>query len=81
MRRIATIPIIAVALCVISALGWSGSAQASSSQLNYQISDARAYGYKASIAQPVIQAAPKCEKPMLSQCRRISMSVIVPYWQ
>jgi hypothetical protein len=70
MRRIASIPIIATALCVISALGWSGSAQASSSQLNYQISDARAYGYKASIAQPVIQAAPKCaQNPDKYHCR------------
>src|SRR2546430_2256896 len=70
MRRIATIPIIAAALCVISALGWSGPAQASSSQLTYQISDARAYGYKASIAQPVIQAAPKCaQNPDKYHCR------------
>src|SRR5205085_2720392 len=56
MRRIVTIPIISVALSVVAALGWSGPAQASSNQLTYQISDARAYAYKASISQPVIQA-------------------------
>src|SRR5438132_1237759 len=79
MRRIATIPIIAVALCVISALGWSGSAQASSSQLNYQISDARAYGYKASIAQPVIQAAPKCAQNPEAQTETDAFSNLPKY--
>jgi len=70
MRRIATVPIIATALSVISALGWSGSAQASSSQLTYQVSDARAYAYKASIGQAVIQAAPKCaQNPDKYHCR------------
>jgi hypothetical protein len=61
MRRIATVPILSMALAIVSALSWSGTAQASASHLTYQVSDARAYAFKASVPPPVIQAAPKCD--------------------
>src|SRR4051794_7534431 len=60
-RRIAIIPLATLALSIVVAVGWSGAAYAGKQQITYTIGDARAYGYKASIAQPVIQAAPKCD--------------------
>src|SRR5437867_6161172 len=60
-RRIITLPVATIVLAFLAAIGWSGAASAGSQQITFQVSDARAYGYKASIAQPVIQAAPKCD--------------------
>src|SRR5437588_3172977 len=61
IRRLATIPAVLAVLAGSAALGWTGTAHASGQQLTYQVSDAEAYAYKASIPQPVIQAAPKCD--------------------
>ena len=61
IRRLATIPAVLAVLAGSAALGWTGTAHASGLQLTYQVSDAEAYAYKASIAQPVIEAAPKCD--------------------
>src|SRR5919198_3536056 len=60
MRRIAALPIVTLILGGVAAIGWSGSASASQLELTYQIRDARAYAYKASIPEPVIKNAPKC---------------------
>src|SRR5437867_859693 len=59
-RRLAAVPIVALLLAAFSGAGWTGVAHAAGQVLTYQVSDAEAYAYKASIAQPVIQAAPKC---------------------
>jgi hypothetical protein len=60
-RRLATLPFVVVIVAAVASLGWVGAAQAGSKRLTFQVSDARAYAYKASIPQPVIQGAPKCD--------------------
>jgi hypothetical protein len=58
MRRLLALPVLAVLLGSIAAISWSTPAMAKGGpQVTFQISDARAYAYKASISQPVIQAA------------------------
>src|SRR5437588_37324 len=60
-RRLLTLPAATVVVGIVCALAWPGTAFAGGGpNLSFQVTDARAYGYKASIAQPVIQAAPKC---------------------
>src|SRR5438309_2078412 len=60
-RRLFALPAAALLLAIVASVGWSGTALASGGpQLTYQIADARAYGYKFSVAQPVVQIAPKC---------------------
>jgi hypothetical protein len=60
IRRLAALPAMVLLLAGFTTIGWSSVARASGEQLTYQVSDAEAYAYKASIPQPVVQAAPKC---------------------
>ena len=61
MRRLFALPATAALLAIVASVGWAGSAQASSGpQMAFQIADARAYVYKFSVPQPVVQVAPKC---------------------
>ena len=60
IKRLAAIPALAFLLGSFVTIGWTSTANAGGNQLSFQVSDAEAYAYKASIPQPVIQAAPKC---------------------
>jgi hypothetical protein len=61
-RRLLLLPVAAMVLSILGGLAGPGPAAAGSKEeLTFQVSDARAYGYKVSIPQPVIQVAPKCD--------------------
>ena len=60
-KRLAAVPAVVLLLSGLAMFGWTGAARAAGDQLTYQVSDAEAYAYKASIPQPVVQAAPKCD--------------------
>jgi hypothetical protein len=60
-RRLAAVPAFALVFAGVLGLGLSTTARAAGTHLTFQISDTEAYAYKASIAQPVVQAAPKCD--------------------
>src|SRR5438552_624468 len=60
-RRLAAVPALTLLLAGVATFGWTGAARAAGDQLTFQVSDAEAYAYKASIPQPVVQIAPKCD--------------------
>ena len=61
LRRLAAAPVLTLLVAGFAMIGWSSPARAGGTSLTFQISDAEAYAYKASIPQPVVQVAPKCD--------------------